>query len=79
VPAEATAAPVTAEAVTAPAAIPSALDGGPVGAPREEKTGIFAGHKRADVLQQEISDLARENERLRQQATAQILMILAPL
>ena len=37
---------------------------------REEKPGIFAGHKRAESLQQEISDLARENERLRQQVTA---------
>ena len=37
---------------------------------REEKPGIFGGHKRAESLLQENSDLSRESERLRQQVTA---------
>ena len=43
---------------------------GPDGARREQKPGIFGAHKRAESLLQENSDLARENERLRQQVTA---------
>jgi hypothetical protein len=43
---------------------------GPAGGRRDEKPGIFGGHKRAESLLQENSELARENERLRQQVTA---------